>query len=390
MSKKRNYGVAIGPTEPNDSSIFNRVLESFKNIDPEECNVKTYDEYNFISVQVPTYEASKDLATYNTDSNIKVSMVDIEKFDENAHKFWNLFPTLISNKCVNFSKAPTKYGINFRYPPNISTLIFFALMYSLKNNIEIDSINFSYCGIEKEDGFTNFLNFFPNLKEIIFTGNPVTFAEPEFVFGSTQIITDNPFGNVYQSSFQKEQKEGTQQENDDILEQPQLIFQDLSTPSIVLTLDMFPPISFNVDEFPTNGFVCHFFKLMFEKIEDCIYYYSEDAVFSIILQDSPLTECFNDYKSDCQNDSPKHYYGNDNIINILKQLFPTGLKANITSMNCSIIGDDLFSVIVHGVFESEEQIIFGFDRSFFIDFYNSCFRILNDNIFIREPPNIDE
>lgn len=390
-NSNRNWGVAIGPTEPNDSSVFNHVLESFQDIDAEECKVKTYDEYNFISVQVPNYEAAKNLTTYKS-GDIRVSMVDIEKFDEYAQKFWNLFPTLISNKCADFSRAQSKYKINLeRFPPNVSMLLFLALMYSKKTNEEINSFNFSHCGIEREEGFTNILNYFPDLKEINLNGNPVVFDEPEFIFGTARIITDNPNANYDQPSFHKDQTEEVQQNNDDsIFEQPQLVFQDLYLEPTAVTLDMFSSIEFDVDEFPTNGFVCHFFKLMWDKIEECIYYYTKDSVFSVILQHIPQTKCFEDFESDCQGDSAKHYNGNDMIVQILRQLFPSGFKSVVTSMNCSIVGNDIYSVIVHGVFENEEKMVFGFDRSLFIDFYDSSFRILNDNIFIREPPSIEE
>lgn len=384
------YGAAMGPTDPGDSSVFDRIIEKFPKINKEDCIVKTYDEYNFISVQVPTYQAATDISSFK-DDEIKVTMIDVEKIDENAKKFWSVFESLVRKGCVNFARAQNKLRINLNYSPNVSTLLFFSLMYSIQNNIMIDRFNFSNCNISKIDGFTSLLEYFPNLRGINLSGNKIAKERDlQYYFGSAKIITNNPSDDFFKLPAREEQIEAFQQDdNDNMEDQNEPVFQSLCA-DLYITLDMFPSIQFDIDEFPTNRFICHYFKLAWEQISSCENYYSDDAVFSVILQNSPMTMHFINFDSDFMNDSPNHYHGKDEIIQVLQQLFPYGFKANITAMNCSIISENIYLVIIHGVFESDEQNIYGFDRSFFIDLYEYNFRILNDNIFIREPPNIYE
>lgn len=381
----RKFGVAVGPA---DSSVFYNIIKAIDGVNAEDCKIKAYPEYNFISVEVPSYDTAKILCQYEAEV-IKVAMVDIKHFDENIKKVYALLPGLIKNKAVDFSQAPKKLNISFNFPPNISTLIFLTYMYSLNNNIQINRFDFSNCNIKGENGFTNFSNYFPKLKAVNLTGNPVVIKEPELNFGSAKIITDGVYDDFHYFN-KKGQAEDNQYYEDYIVEQPQLIFQDLRANPVTIALDMYPSIQFNVNEFPTNGFICNFLKLMWDSIPDCSDYYFENAVFSIIVQYSPKTECFLSVDSNRANDSTNHFNGRANIIQFLQVLFPLGFKANPTSMNSSIIGNNLYSVIIHGVFAMDENRIFGFDRSFFIVFYNYNFLIFNDNLFIRDLPNIHE
>ncbi|OHT10393.1 hypothetical protein TRFO_20357 [Tritrichomonas foetus] len=393
MSRTTQFGVAIGPTEPDDKSVFKTVLENYDDINPDNCAVNSNPEYNFIWAEL-SYKDAKEVTGYQSRNGIKVILIDAANFEQYANKLWRDFPRNINAEgCVNFSRIKGRYKINTNFPPNISTVLFLAKMYSLKTGTPINSFNFSNNNLPNLKGFEySFLPLFPDVKAINLSGNNIG-SDEEFqtYFGAAKVILDNPIEDQNTTPSNSSTLGNSYGDNnyddyeDYFVEQPQLDFRSLQHEP-KLSLEMFPPITLNVDDFPTHRFIHTYFKMMWYDIPKCGDFYFNNSVFSLISQQSEKTNYYENCDSNLAIKEPVHIRGKENIIAALCQLFPNGFHSHPTLINCSILSENLYSVVLHGVFESYNNLILGFDRSYVISFYDYQFRILNDNMFIRDPP----
>lgn len=390
QQKQKEYGVVIGPTTPGDISVFKQVIGKVDGVREKECTVHTFPDYNFISVQLPSYEAMKEFVQ-KQNSSIFIAMVDFSNFESLANRVWADFPNIIKGSSVNFSCASSKYIFNPRYAPNIGTLLFLTAMYAAKNGLLIDSFNFTNCNINKPNGFHDCLSYFPSLKEINLSGNSLNLRETAVYFGNAKILTDNPVIEIEQDTvIETPEEDLPESANSFFLEQPHLVFQSLYKKS-QLSIDMFPIINIDPHESPLNNFLVSFFRDFSNPItEDALAYYFPNAVFSVCTSKSPQVSPYAEVNSDLSAGKPIHVIGNAQILSALNQLFPNGLKSRVSNVHGSVHNQKMFFVVIHGVFISCNDSVLGFDRSLLISYCNYNLTIMNDNLFIREPPTISE
>ena len=80
--------------------------------------------------------------------------------------------------------------------------------------------------------------------------------------------------------------------------------------------------------------------------------------------------------------------GSNNIVMAQKELFGNHFYAVITHVNESIISTQYISIVSHGVFQINDDIM-GFDRTMNIVFNDTQAAIINDHIFIRDPEKLN-
>ena len=398
MRPKLSFGVVVGPSNPNDQQVYNRVIKQTKT-NPQEAELIPIDDYNFIAIKLKSYPLAKHL-TEAKYPDLKIVMVDINEIGNYAKKVFPILPKLIHGTSINFSNSQKKFGINLNFPPNVGTLLFFAYLYCKQNNIVLDSFNFANNRLKKVDGFKQILDLF-DVKAVDLSRNIINAPyEKELIFGAAKIITNSSKGdsddddetsnnndNKTDNECSSDESENSASEQDkfSILPNPHLQFRSLyHTPR--LSLDMFPPVQLDVNDFPTHLFISNLFRNMWDRFDlsKCQSYYFNGSIFSSFFL---AQRRFDNIHPHMQ------VKGADNIIQALLELFPNGFKAHPTLVNYSVLetfsSSALFAVIIHGVFAHTNEYIYGFDRSMTIGYSNSEFRIMNDCIFIRDPPLIE-
>ena len=169
-----------------------------------------------------------------------------------------------------------------------------------------------------------------------------------------------------------------------------------------IDISRFTPCDIDPDEFPTNQFIINFLDTSWNKIEALEHFYAEKAKFSITAKDggpgSPL-ERYEKYSRNLLLSGGNCIIGSNLIVDAQKELFVNGFYAYPTLIESSRIDDDLYIVIIHGVFQDpytmkqdepyhrykiEKKVVLMFDRTLVLnDSMAKDYVISNDHIYIH-------
>lgn len=402
--ENRRIGVLIGPTSRrDDEKALDSIFDSFNlgNVNRSECNIiPISQDLPFFAVEVNNFDASKALSEfsqqlYQFDGKIlKITMTSIyDQIDNNLTNIYGKIKDYIDGNEIDLSNLPEKVPrtMKLTFPPNLSTMLFLVAMYVESNNINLEYINLSNSEIRGTNGFRIFAYLFPDVKRINLSGN--LFDQDEFLnnktylFPNIEIIFDNP--DIKHKKLKKIPVEslfdfGQEKPLNNIVIPPPPIYSKQSKPQI--TLDDYKCVILD-NESPINYFLYRLFLYLSDEIYDLSSFYISDAVFSISIQESyNYTEYFKYAKQNLlkENGLNNRFQGIENIKKIMNFYFQGGFKSKPTSIITKKLNNNMHSVVVIGVFETNDTV-YGFHRSFFIQELNNNYFITNDHINISAP-----
>ena len=156
-----------------------------------------------------------------------------------------------------------------------------------------------------------------------------------------------------------------------------------------ITLEQFRPVDMSDDAFVANTFLKTFLKELGSKEPaNVVKLYAPNALFSMTVQiagkEKPIAFYERFDHNLFKNRDETLFEGREAIGEAYAGIFEEGFECVATSMNAtSIEPDRLHFVVLHGVFQPQEQLLFGFDRTLVIEQDEDTFMIVNDQLHIR-------
>jgi len=351
-------------------------------------NVKVSDFQEGISIiEVPPNLKSEIFKLSDNRSNDGSFVLICSTMEKTLRKvydlFWNLIPQRIIDKnTVDMSNIIDRIQKeSFSSLFNVLSIVFFlSSVYCSKKSIIIEKIILSNNSIISSNLQMPIKKYFPNLRTIIASNCPSLkdgFAALKEQLNSNgiELLLEGDVQDKYADSWLKKHKVS-------IIDNPGY---EISPDQV--TLDMIKPITIEIDEFPTNSFILQFFEETWNSVEDIKPFYEKNAVFSISIIQCGSINPLNlllPYSRNLLNGDTNLAEGPDDIIELQKQIFPYGFMAHPTSMNNVVLGEGLFGVVLHGVFQYMDNSVQSFDRSFIIGYDGTNMLITNDQICCHE------
>ena len=157
----------------------------------------------------------------------------------------------------------------------------------------------------------------------------------------------------------------------------------------LMSLEQFRSVDLSSGSFVANEFLKEFLEALGSQDPGTIVkMYAPNALFSMTAQMAGKTKPIAFYErfdhNLFKNTDETLFEGHEEIEKAYEVIFQEGFACVATSMNAnSIEPDRLHFVVLHGVFQPHEQLLFGFDRTLVIEQDGETFVIMNDQLHIR-------
>ncbi|EAY10850.1 hypothetical protein TVAG_258520 [Trichomonas vaginalis G3] len=199
-----------------------------------------------------------------------------------------------------------------------------------------------------------------------------------------------PYPNKQYSKYPKKEEEEDIKEDDISDESDDYDQPDLRHGEQCYVLGQFKSLVIDPKAFPTNPFIINFLHTSWYNIRQIHKYYDVGSQFSVSVDHSknfPAMREYEQYTTNLITGQQCVAHGGPEIADLQFHLFPKGFFAHVMSMNYRNFDNDIFAVVLHGVFLGITSHVFGFDRSFTIQAAELGFSILSDHLYIHYPPN---
>lgn len=400
--RQQRYGVLIGPHDGDIDAIIDVFPDEIKEVVGSD-NVTPYDV--FFTVEVPSYDASKELAQLNgglsyNNHLVHFAMTDIGSFPTFGLAIWSRVAEFLDGEKFHFCNWPSIFKITWRSPQHISTALMLTALWSMQNNQPIKYLNFS-CFSGHSDfnlhGLRDWKTFFPGLTGINLSGNNIRdFEKMSWIFGDLPVIVDEPEAFGAAGSFAPELMCGGSEIPPEhfydhwIMEGavcPQFAMQyEEAVEPAQQGFDMFPVMQIDSEASILHEFICHYFESMWESVEYTAHLYSECSVFSLSMDptsDDPMILEYRNVVANCKIGQYTRCVGREEIEQGMQVLFPNGFRASPAGMEFRELIPNMFGVCLDGVFEHAGGGMLGFRKSMVIGYADGVVEIMNDHMHVH-------
>ncbi|EAY14869.1 hypothetical protein TVAG_411350 [Trichomonas vaginalis G3] len=317
-------------------------------------------------------------------------------YAENLYNSFSDFSQYVQGDLVDFSKVNTKepFFIVGQY------LLFLAARFCWKSGVieNIRRISFANKKLQNTILAKGIKNYFPNVEFVQFARNNI--KSPKQIGTDVTYIFDEDderFTGVPQfNEYIPYPKPPPAYEY--INDIPVNSFQPLEVvggdytyhdPESQITYEDYKAKVVYPDDDPLYDFLCRYVQSLQDNIERISRYYSETAVFSMHIDDSPPESPLQRYARFSRNmvqslDTDYLCQGLDQINDAYNILFPAGIRNKVTDLRIVPLYKGLFAIAMSGVLTNEYDELLLFEKSMSIGIEGNTVLITNDHLFLHE------
>jgi hypothetical protein len=391
MGERKGPQVLVG-IYPSSADIQSFVAEAGASRDEniEQLSQEVCSDGPFLILTVGSKKQSQALTNFSGPKALWASAMDSRSYQTIINDVNSQWPDICQGNELQLSNLKERnFGCDFNFPSNAAFLIFYCAVKCKEQSIEIAKLSFWNPDVTGGHGFWPLPDYFPRLQQLLLANE-------------TELI-DKLKGVLERANIQivRSESDGLGGEASSVVWDPYLDrpwerprvcppvypYAGARAQELKLTLDMFPPISLELDAFPTNPFVVQYFEVGWQNLAAIGDFYSDDAVFSATVNSHgrfSALDAFDRFGRVAGEKIENMLIGAGEIAQGLVEMFGGHWYAHPTEYVCLALTGEMCAVSINGVFLSAEENVVAFERSMTVQFLGSGLKITNDHHFLRE------